>query len=425
MTTALLLHSIREFHTQIIKSEHDMLDSELSRIAEEVEFKLLERDLTFFDLGLPEITSNREDLLEEVVIEAITIPKVIQVFAYESNGTSILLSTGGQENKEAKNFAKTENLTIPQYNHLPTKYFSMFFRIEFLEMNCILEVQLEEDYILEEWKSINGQVLEQGFLIILIGTILLFVIFRFMSARIQHRENQLESKNQLLVKTNQKLAQVYKTVSLGALTGHLMHSLKTPLTRLQMIAKEAELKKAIDPNELYSVNNQIRELVSHSLHSLQEIEDQKKSYTMTVREIFEVVLERTSKISTQGKAIITENQGLDESLDNLQTALLIPILVTLVENAFQADPTTKVSLASQKLEECLSIHVSDTSGGIPESERESLFQPKKSRKKGGTGLGLAIAQQLALSIGANFELLRSDVKGSEFKLELELPQDTR
>ena len=64
-------------------------------------------------------------------------------------------------------------------------------------------------------------------LTILSGSIMLFIIFRFMSIRIQAREKQLENKNHLLEKTNQKLAQAYKTVSLGALTGHLMHALKT------------------------------------------------------------------------------------------------------------------------------------------------------------------------------------------------------
>ena len=66
-----------------------------------------------------------------------------------------------------------------------------------------------------------------------------------MSRRIRNREIKLEQGNQLLHRTNQKLAQAYKSVGLGALSGHLMHSLKTPLTHLQMIAREAEEKKKL------------------------------------------------------------------------------------------------------------------------------------------------------------------------------------
>ena len=50
-----------------------------------------------------------------------------------------------------------------------------------------------------------------------------------MSRGIRNREIKLEQGNQLLQITNQKLAQAYKSVGLGALSGHLMHSLKTLL----------------------------------------------------------------------------------------------------------------------------------------------------------------------------------------------------
>ena len=131
--------------------------------------------------------------------------------------------------------------------------------------------------------AIDRQLLRLSVLSICIGIILLFVIFQFMSRGIRNREIKLEQRNQLLRRTNQKLAQAYKSVGLGALSGHLMHSLKTPLTHLQLIARRGGRKKEIDAKELQNVHLNIRELVSESLQALKEFENQKISYQVTDR----------------------------------------------------------------------------------------------------------------------------------------------
>ena len=64
-------------------------------------------------------------------------------------------------------------------------------------------------------------------------------------------------------------------MGLGALSGHLMHSLKTPLTHLQMIVREAKEKKAIDGKELQAIHGNMRDLVSQSLQTLREFETKK------------------------------------------------------------------------------------------------------------------------------------------------------
>jgi signal transduction histidine kinase len=109
-----------------------------------------------------------------------------------------------------------------------------------------------------------------------------------------------------------------------------------------------------------------------------------------------------------------------EEIGNLQSTMLLAILTLLVENAFEAQPTTSVILSARMINNKLSIFVKDSSGGIPDSEKEFLFEPSKSRKKRGTGLGLAISKQLALSIDAELRLADSDAVGSTFSISLAL-----
>ena len=116
----------------------------------------------------------------------------------------------------------------------------------------------------------------------------------------------------------------------------------------------------------------------------------------------------------KGKIIVEDSAGLDLEMDNLRTALLTPIISTLIENAFESNHQSLVKIGEENMRETIILYVADSSGGIPESEKEFLFDPTKSRKKGGTGLGLAIAQQLSQSMNAELKLENSDLNGSKF-----------
>ena len=64
------------------------------------------------------------------------------------------------------------------------------------------------------------------------------------------------------------------------------------------------------------------------------------------------------------------------------------------------------------------IDILDNGPGISEDARRSLFQTFKTIKAGGTGLGLAIARDLAVALGGNLKLTRSNQDGIEFRLYL-------
>ena len=64
------------------------------------------------------------------------------------------------------------------------------------------------------------------------------------------------------------------------------------------------------------------------------------------------------------------------------------------------------------------IDILDNGPGISEDARRTLFQAFKTTKAGGTGLGLAIARDLAVALGGNLKLTRSNQDGSEFRLHL-------
>jgi len=161
-------------------------------------------------------------------------------------------------------------------------------------------------------------------------------------------------------------------------------------------------------------------LVSQSLQSLQDVENNRETFSITVAELFKQVVKRTERVSRNGHLDIESENEVPNEIGNLHSTMLLAILTLLVENAFEAQPTTSVILSARIVDNKLSIFVKDSSGGIPDSEKEFLFEPSKSRKKRGTGLGLAISRQLALSIDAELNLIRTDTKGSTFSISLVL-----
>ena len=128
MTILLSFQSRKQFHDQIMTSTHNMINSELNSIAQDNSLKLLERDLTLIELGLPEISSDYGELLEEILIDTLTLPTVTQAFAFNEMGLPIKLELGSQKNIDAKIFASREYSIEPFFKYEEGNDFSFFFR---------------------------------------------------------------------------------------------------------------------------------------------------------------------------------------------------------------------------------------------------------------------------------------------------------
>ena len=96
------------------------------------------------------------------------------------------------------------------------------------------------------------------------------------------------------------------------------------------------------------------------------------------------------------------------------------VLLNLARNAVEAiKEKGEVRIGAAGENGVTLIDVADTGPGLPPAARETLFQAfAGSARAGGTGLGLAIARDLMHAHGGDITLLRSDAKGTVFRLEL-------
>jgi signal transduction histidine kinase len=77
-----------------------------------------------------------------------------------------------------------------------------------------------------------------------------------------------------------------------------------------------------------------------------------------------------------------------------------------------------VTVEAAKREERLCLRVTDSGSGVPEAIRERLFEPFVTGRAEGTGLGLAIVREIARANGGEVRLIRNDVGGAVFELDL-------
>ena len=64
------------------------------------------------------------------------------------------------------------------------------------------------------------------------------------------------------------------------------------------------------------------------------------------------------------------------------------------------------------------IAVADTGRGIPPEDRQRVFEPFYSKKRGGTGLGLSIARRIIAAHGGRIDVESTLGRGSRFMIRL-------
>ena len=106
------------------------------------------------------------------------------------------------------------------------------------------------------------------------------------------------------------------------------------------------------------------------------------------------------------------------------TSLLHHILFNLLANAVKySPPETKISVTLEFGEQTISLTVADEGIGIPEAEREWVFEPfvrgSNVGQIGGTGLGLNIVKRYVELLGGRIELLPA-ARGTTFRVNLPL-----
>ncbi len=94
------------------------------------------------------------------------------------------------------------------------------------------------------------------------------------------------------------------------------------------------------------------------------------------------------------------------------------VVTNLIRNAVEADSRDVSVVGTQLSPTSYEIRVLDRGTGIPEGERERIFEPFFTRRRGGTGLGLAVCLGLVRAHGGRIEARAREGGGTELVVTL-------
>jgi signal transduction histidine kinase len=133
---------------------------------------------------------------------------------------------------------------------------------------------------------------------------------------------------------------------------------------------------------------------------------------------------RAMTLMASAKGVALDAQCPTELQVHGDEALLQQMLVNLLENAVRHTPAGgQVRLTVTGGDGHVTISLQDTGSGIPEAERDRVFDrfvhlaspgDEVERRIGGTGLGLAIARRIARAHGGDLTLVSTGREGTQF-----------
>jgi len=283
---------------------------------------------------------------------------------------------------------------------------------------------IEGDSIAAEFARLDRHLALQALVTFGVGATVLLITLGWAFRRLRLAHDLLAARSNQLMQANQELALAAKTSALGAVSAHLIHGLKNPLSGLQnfVAARAATDVERTDEDWEQAVvsTRRMQAMISEVVSVLREEEDDAQ-YEVTLAELAGMITSRVQPIARETGATFLVHRDADAVLPNRAANLVALILVNLVQNSLQSTPPGKsVCLRFAPTKRALVCEVRDEGPGLPEEWKQNPFAPCRSTRKGGSGIGLAISKQLANHLGAELELKSSTSEGCVFSLTLPL-----
>ncbi len=249
-------------------------------------------------------------------------------------------------------------------------------------------------------------------------------VIRFENERLLGALEQ-ERQEVLLARDRAETANRAKSRFLAAAS----HDLRQPLHALSLYS--AALKLRSPEGTVGEIANNINEALSSLSALVDSLLDISRLDAGAVKpEWLRVnVSELIDRIEAEFRPVAREN-ALDFSVRSIDAeietdpVLFVRVLRNLVDNAFKYTVAGGVSVEASLLGDAVRIAVRDTGSGIPEVERERIFEEfyqvdnsERDRRKG-LGLGLAIVRRLSRLLRLDMELETTPGVGSTFVVSL-------
>lgn len=198
----------------------------------------------------------------------------------------------------------------------------------------------------------------------------------------------------------------------------IAHDLKTPLNRLSINIEEA-LEKAERSDDNVTDLLQARaetDRINATFEALLRIAQlesgarRERFVDVSLGSVLSALLEAYEEVANEaGQTLTLNTEPGAAGVVRGDRDLLIQLFANLIENAIRhAGKGASIDISFPARSRSTSVCIADNGPGIPDEEREKVFQRlyrlEKSRTTEGTGLGLSMAKAIVVLHGASIEL---------------------
>lgn len=213
---------------------------------------------------------------------------------------------------------------------------------------------------------------------------------------------------------------------------NISHELKTPIGAIGLLA-EAIGSAAGDPDDvrrfatrLTIESERLRSLTQEiiELSRLQSADALENPERVSVDSVIARAVD-ANRVAAESHRITLVAQTDPDAVAWGDESMLVTAVHNLIANAIQYSPDgTRVGIGALHRDGAIEIAVTDQGVGIPEAERERVFERffrldnARSRQTGGTGLGLAIVKHVVQNHGGEVRVWSQQGHGSTFTIRL-------
>jgi K+-sensing histidine kinase KdpD len=260
-----------------------------------------------------------------------------------------------------------------------------------------------------------------------------FLITGTVAAELLHRAQRAVALAEQRAREIERLAEEAKHVEAlreadrlkDAMLANVSHDLRTPLTSIRAAAAEIRAQgseaAAIIEEEAERLNRFVTDLLD--LSRIRAGALPVEPALNAAEDLIGAALARIRALPGASDIRVQLPPGSDVPVGRFDFVQALRALVNLLDNALRhAPPGTPVELELSRKAGALLFEVGDRGPGIPEADRDRLFEPFQRGRTGagrqGMGLGLAIARGAARALGGDVEWRPREGGGSVFTLRL-------
>ena len=246
-------------------------------------------------------------------------------------------------------------------------------------------------------------------------------------------EDRVREKTLELEKAEAQLIMAEKMASMGELSAMVAHEINNPLSGILSYAKVSSRyleREDHDPETLEAVRKNLAFISEETkrcgnivksllIFSRRGSGDFKEEHLTGIIENSIMVIDHSVKMKELN--LVKDIGGEEDDLISCDAGGIQQVFVALIVNAIEATPsggtiTIKTDYATQK--EGVTVTVSDTGKGIPDTILPHIFEPFVSTKTKGTGLGLSMVYGIVQQHGGSLDVKTVVDEGTVFTVSL-------